>query len=139
MFSKKPAPTARLVASSSALASSTFSVLGADTAIRGDISATVDLHIDGRVEGDIACAALIQGESSEIVGNVQAENARLSGTVRGSIRARELIVLKSARIYGDVHYDALTIEQGATVEGRFAPRGEAAEFAGDEPLLTLAG
>lgn len=136
MFSKKPAPTARLVASNTAMASSTFSVLGTDTAIRGDISASVDLHIDGRVEGDITCALLVQGETSEIVGNVQAENARLSGTVRGSIRARELVVLKSARIHGDVYYDALTIEQGAKVEGRFAPRDEA-EFSG-EPLLTLA-
>jgi len=136
MFSKKPAPTARLVASNTAVASSTFSVLGADTAIRGDISASVDLHIDGRVEGDITCALLVQGETSEIVGNVQAENARLSGTVRGSIRARELVVLKSARIHGDVYYDALTIEQGAKVEGSFAPRDEVG-FSG-EPLLTLA-
>jgi cytoskeletal protein CcmA (bactofilin family) len=138
MFSKKPAPPARLVASKPAMANSTFSVLGADTAIKGDIAASVDLHIDGRVEGDITCASLVQGESSEIVGNVQAEVARLSGVVRGSIRARELIVLKSARIHGDVHYDALTIEQGATVDGRFAPRG-VAEAPGEEPLLTLAG
>ena len=139
MFSKKPAPTTRpLVSSPAKMASSTFSVLGADTSIKGDISASVDLHIDGRVEGDIACASLVQGESSEITGNVQAEVARLSGLVRGSIRARELVVLKSARILGDVHYDALTIEQGAKVEGRFAPRG-AAEVAGEEPLLTLAG
>lgn len=138
MFSKKPAPTKRPLASNSAMANSTFSVLGADTAIKGDISASVDLHIDGRVEGDISCASLVQGESSEIAGNVEAESARLSGIVRGSIRARELVVLKSARIFGDVHYDALTIEQGAKVDGRFAPRG-VSETAGEEPLLTLAG
>ena len=30
-------------------------------------------------------------------------------------------MLKTARIHGDVHYDALTIEQGAQVDGRFAP------------------
>ena len=29
--------------------------------------------------------------------------------------------MKSARIDGDVHYETLTIEQGATVNGRFAP------------------
>lgn len=139
MFSKKPAPTARLAPSnSSSRASATFSVLGADTVIQGDITASIDLHIDGRVEGNITCAALVQGESSEIIGNVQAENARLSGTVRGSIRAGDLVVLKSARIYGDVHYDALTIEQGAKIDGHFAPRG-AAQFLSEEPILTLAG
>ena len=103
--------------------SATFSVLGNDTTIKGDLSASADLHIDGRVEGDIACAALVQGESSEIIGGIAAESARLAGTVRGSINTRELVILKTARIHGDVHYDALTIEQGAKVEGRLSPRG----------------
>ena len=47
-------------------------------------------------------------------------DARLAGKVNGSIRARELVILRSAQIEGDVHYEALTIEQGAQVDGRFA-------------------
>lgn len=89
--------------------------------IKGDISATADLHIDGTVEGDIKCSSLVQGETSIISGAVRAESARLSGKVNGSITARDLVLLKSAQIDGDVHYDALTIEQGAQVDGRFAP------------------
>jgi cytoskeletal protein CcmA (bactofilin family) len=100
---------------------STFSVIGADVTIRGDVSATADLHIDGTIEGDIKCASLVQGEKSSISGGVVAESARLAGKVTGSIMARELVILKTARIEGDVHYDALTIEQGAEVDGRFAP------------------
>ena len=123
-------------AAGSNMAGSTFSVLGSDTAIKGDISASADLHIDGRIEGDVTCTALVQGEASEIVGSVKAESARLAGTLRGTISARELVVLKTAKIYGDVHYDALTIEQGAQVDGRFAPR--AAVSASEEPKLTLA-
>lgn len=119
MFSKKAAPGAP---QAGAMASTTFSVLGADTRIKGDISASADLHIDGRVEGDVTCTSLVQGEASEIVGAINAETARLSGTVRGTIAVRDLVVLKSAHIHGDVHYDALTIEQGAHVDGRFAPR-----------------
>ena len=84
--------------------------------VKGDISASADLHIDGRIEGDIKCASLVQGEGSEISGGVVAESARLAGRVTGSITARELVVLKSAVIQGDVHYDALTIEQGAQVD-----------------------
>lgn len=105
-----------------AMGGATFSVLGSDTAIRGDVVASNDIHVDGRIEGDVTCAGLVQGETSEIVGTVKAESARLSGTVRGTIDVRELVILKSARIHGDVHYDALTIEQGAQVDGRFAPR-----------------
>ena len=119
---------------------STFSVIGSDVVIKGDISASVDLHVDGTVEGDIACASLVQGEGSTVSGAITAESARLAGRVTGSIKARELVVLQSAQIEGDVHYDALTIEQGAQVDGRFAPNSrqsapKAEIEAGGEPQL----
>jgi len=151
MFSKKPtnrspAGMQRTVASSGA----TFSVIGPDVAIRGDISATADLHVDGAVTGDIDCASLVQGESSRIEGAIRAASARLAGKVKGTITVRELVILRSAAIEGDVHYDTLTIEQGAAVDGRFAH--DATRAAGpavtaspaeavdaDEPRLTLAG
>ena len=121
MFNKKPAPEKRQQTGGNSMAA-TFSVLGTDVAIKGDISATADLHIDGSVEGDITCAALVQGEKSTIIGAIKAQSARLSGTVHGSIAASELVILKSAKIHGDVTYDALTIEQGAQVDGKFAHR-----------------
>jgi len=100
--------------------SSTFSVIGSDVTIKGDVVASADLHVDGSIEGDIHCASLVQGETSVLTGGIEAKSARLAGKVVGSIKAKELVVLKSARIEGDVHYDTLTIEQGAHVDGRFA-------------------
>ena len=143
MFSKKPAPQQRRpVARPPGVAGATFSVLGPDTTITGDIVASSDLHIDGRVDGDIACQSLVQGETGEISGAVKADTARIAGRIKGSISARELVILKSARIDGDVSYEALTIEQGAQVEGRFSPRGHLAAVdthpADGEPLLALA-
>lgn len=147
MFTKKqagPPQPPRIPAKSSVASTPGFSILGADTAIKGDVSAETDLHIDGRVEGDVNCASLIQGEASEIIGGVKVQCARLAGVVRGTIDAGELVILKSAKIHGDVHYDALTIEPGAEVEGRFATRGTlvlepSLEMEGSgEPLLTLA-
>lgn len=99
--------------------SSTFSVIGADVVITGNISAKVDLHIDGRVEGDIACASLVQGEASAIQGAIIAETARLAGTVHGSVDARELVITASAHVTGDVSYETITIEQGGHVDGQF--------------------
>ena len=122
MFNKKTAAAMPRSTGGNTMRGSTFSVLGADTAIKGNVMASADLHLDGKVDGDVTCSALVQGETGEIVGAVKAESARLAGIVRGSISARELVILKSARIHGDVHYDALTIEQGAQVDGRFAPR-----------------
>ncbi|MCJ2179851.1 bactofilin family protein [Novosphingobium album (ex Hu et al. 2023)] len=102
---------------------STFSMLGPDTVITGNIEATADLHIDGRVDGDIACSSLVQGEDSQITGAIRAETVRVAGLVRGTIAAREVVILKTARIEGDVAYDTLTIEQGARLEGRLSPNG----------------
>lgn len=147
MFSKKSAKTipneaartpARRVGSNS-----TFSVIGADVTITGNIAASADLHVDGVIEGDLACTSLVQGDTSRIEGAISAETARLAGTVRGSVTVRELVILKTARIDGDVHYDALTIEHGAKVTGRFAPAGTSpcAQLlgVGDEQRLSLAG
>ena len=126
MFSKKPEQNSpRRERAPMANGGSTFSVIGPDVTIRGNIEATVDLHVDGKVLGDIACASLVQGEASTIEGEVQAETARLSGRVKGRIEAKNLVVLKSAHIEGDVSYETLTIEQGANVDGRFAPLGAA--------------
>jgi cytoskeletal protein CcmA (bactofilin family) len=132
MFSKKSA-TVLWPTESNSVKGSTFSVLGADIAIKGHITARADLHVDGRVEGDLTCASLVQGETSEIVGAIVAEKARMAGRVVGSITAGELVILKTARIEGDVFYDALTIEQGAQVDGKFAHRTPEAE-----PHLSLA-
>ena len=126
MFSKKPEPSypsaaPRPAPRPVANGGSTFSVLGADVAIKGNVEASADLHVDGVVEGDIACTSLVQGESSRVEGTITADSARLSGTIKGTINVRELVILKTARIDGDVHYATLTIEQDANVNGRFAP------------------
>ena len=110
----------------------TTTVLGPDMAIEGDLTATADLHLDGRVDGDIKCAALVQGETSEIAGSVVAEHAHVAGKIKGSITADKLVILKTAQIEGDVTYGTLSIEEGAQVEGNFSNHLA-------EPKLTLAG
>jgi cytoskeletal protein CcmA (bactofilin family) len=102
---------------------STFSMIGADVVITGDVSASADVHLDGRIHGDITCLALVQGAASEMIGTITAQSAHLAGTVRGSIIVDDLVIQRSAHIVGDVHYETLTIEQGARVEGTFAKGG----------------
>jgi len=109
-----------------------ITVLGPDIGIDGDLAATADLHLDGRIDGDIKCAALVQGETSEITGMVVAENAQVAGTIKGSISADTLVIRKTARIEGNVTYGTLSIEEGALVEGNFSNRAA-------EPKLMLAG
>jgi len=103
----------------------TFSIIASDVEIIGNVSAGVDLHIDGKVQGDVTCAKLVQGEGSIITGKVTAESAKLSGHVKGSIETNELVVESSARIKGDVIYGNLTIAPGGQIEGKFSPKSRA--------------
>ena len=95
-----------------------FSVIGPDIVITGNIAATADLHIDGRVDGDVTCGALVQGTESRVAGNVRAETARIAGVIEGTVAARQLTVERAARITGDVEYETISIENGASIDGR---------------------
>ncbi len=95
-----------------------FSVLGPDVVVTGNVMATADLHIDGRVEGDVNCGSLVQGTESQIIGNLHAETARIAGTIEGTVSVRQLTVERAARITGDVEYENIAIENGASIDGR---------------------
>ena len=111
-----------------------FSVLGTDLVLRGSLHAQADVHVDGTIEGDVVCKSLMQGEASTIKGSISADSVRLAGTVEGPIDAAQVVILRTATVRGDVRYDALTIEQGANVEGHFARRDGAGS-----PGLALIG
>jgi cytoskeletal protein CcmA (bactofilin family) len=115
----------------------TFSILGSDVVVTGNVAASVDLHVDGKIEGDLKCANLVQGEASEIKGGVFAETAKLAGLVDGSIEAKTLIIHASARITGDVTYENITIENGGKVDGKLTHRRHGANAAKAPPPLEV--
>ena len=126
--SKSPRPVSPM--SATGAKHTPFSLIGGDVAITGNLSASVDLHVDGVVEGDISCAALVQGPDSRITGHVTAQSARLAGLVDGSITADELVVESTARITGDVRYERITIEPGSRIAGHFTHKDSEAPVAG---------
>ncbi|MDB5697761.1 MAG: cell shape determination protein CcmA [Alphaproteobacteria bacterium] len=103
-----------------------FSVIGADIVVTGSIEASVDLHIDGRVEGDVRCKTLILGEASAITGNVFADRVRAAGIVTGSIETNDLAIEASARVSGDVLYERIRITNGAQIDGNLKCKTSAA-------------
>ena len=100
----------------------TFSILGSDVVVTGNVAASVDLHVDGKIDGDLKCANLVQGEASEIKGAVIADTAKIAGLLDGSFEAMTLIVQATARITGDVTYETITSENGGKVEGKLSHR-----------------
>lgn len=94
-----------------------FSILGGDVTVTGNLAAA-DLHLDGRIDGDVTCGALVLGAEGRIAGSVTADSARIAGAIEGAVSARELTVERTARIIGDISYEAITIEPGAKVDGQ---------------------
>lgn len=129
MFSRNtpaPAPKAR----SARTGTPGLSFIAPEALVSGDLVTEGQVHVDGRIDGDVKCAQLIQGGEGVIAGSIQAEDARLAGTVEGTVSARTLIVEASAKIMGDVAYETISIEAGAQIEGRLARR---ASLGLDEP------
>ena len=99
-----------------------LSVIGADIVITGNIEASVDLHIEGQVIGDVRCATLILGESSSVNGHIYAARVKVSGTVEGAIETRDLAVEASAKVMADITYERLRVANGGTIQGKVTRR-----------------
>jgi len=95
-----------------------ISVIGADILITGNIEAEVDLHIEGRVQGDVRCTTLILGSQSTVVGRIYSQRVRVSGIVEGAIETVDLAIESGARVSGDVSYSRLRIANGGIVAGK---------------------
>ena len=122
MFRSDRGDGARVTATSAGGKRGLFSVLGADVTVTGNIAATADLHLEGRVDGDVACTMLVQGADSIVTGAVKAESARIAGTINGTVSVAQLTIEASAVITGDVDYQSVSIDKGARIDGRLRHR-----------------
>jgi cytoskeletal protein CcmA (bactofilin family) len=95
------------------------SIIGADCTITGDILSQGEVHVDGRVDGDVRCDMLVVGPTGTITGEISADLVRVLGSVTGQVKARAVELAKTAHVVGDITHDTLSIEAGAFVEGRF--------------------
>jgi cytoskeletal protein CcmA (bactofilin family) len=92
-------------------------VIGADIKVTGNIEASADLMVEGKVEGDVRCRSLILGESGMINGNIFSERARISGSLEGSIETGDLAIEATGMIKGEATYARLKVAPGGTVDG----------------------
>ncbi|MBO4644401.1 MAG: polymer-forming cytoskeletal protein [Alphaproteobacteria bacterium] len=93
------------------------SVISSDLTITGDLVSEGELHIDGRVDGDIRCRVLIVGVNAQISGAIQVDVARVHGEINGQLFAKSVFLACSAKVTGDITHERLEIEPGAFLEG----------------------
>jgi len=111
----RPAETVRETARSSEIAT-----IGKSVVVKGELSGSEDLVVDGEVEGSIALRgqSLTIGPNGRVRANIEARNVIVHGRVDGDIHASERVELrKSASLSGDITTARISIEDGAFFKG----------------------
>ncbi len=108
--------------------------IGKSVVVKGELSGSEDLYVDGHVEGSITLRgqSLTIGPNGRVRANVEARNVILHGQVDGNITASDRVELrKSASLKGDISTARIAIDDGAYFKGAIdiqkteAPKGEA--------------
>ena len=98
-------------------------LIGAGTAIQGDVRFRGGLRIDGEVRGNViaedgAPSMLVLSEKARVEGQVRAAHLVINGTIIGPVQADELLELQpNAQVSGEVRYRAIEMHHGAVLEG----------------------
>ena len=114
------------------------SVLGADLVIKGGIEGRGEIQLQGRAWGDVKVERLVVGEAAELEGAVEAASVEVRGRVNGAITARQVRLMPTARVEGDITYELLHIEQGAQFEGKCIRNKSTAAAVTPGPVSTAA-
>ncbi len=97
------------------------SVIGSDLSIEGQ-SITIRckglLRVNGNIQADLHGKKLIVGSEATITGAIAAEAVDVYGKVQGSIEATSVMLRASADVEGDIMSRTLSIEPGASFDGR---------------------
>ncbi len=94
--------------------------LGKSVTIKGEVSGSEDLYIDGNVEGaiDLKGNRFTLGPNGRVKAHINARSAVIHGKLEGNITATDRVDLKqSAVVTGDIVTQRISIDEGAFFKG----------------------
>jgi cytoskeletal protein CcmA (bactofilin family) len=97
-----------------------MTLIGKSVVIKGELSCSEDLYIDGQVEGTINPKGnrLTIGPNGRVKANVNACAVVVQGKLEGNIQASDRVDLKqSAVVTGDIATQRISIDEGAYFKG----------------------
>lgn len=98
-------------------------LIGQKAVFKGDLEFTGGLRVDGHVKGNVIAkdesnSTVVVSESGEVEGNISVPHVVVNGTINGNIKSGGRVELQSkSKINGDVHYKAVEMELGASING----------------------
>lgn len=92
--------------------------IGAGVTLKGEISASDLIVVDGAIEGDVSARVIQVGQGGVIRGKVSATEADVSGWISDHIEVKQLLVVRaSGRVEGKITYGEIELEKGAVIAG----------------------
>jgi len=111
--------SARQAASGISLAAGeAYTVINGDLTVIGDLTSDGHIAVKGTVKGTINSLSVEIMPTGVVEGAVVAEYAVIRGSVVGPVRANTVTAATTSRIVGSIFHNVLTIEPGASLEGR---------------------
>lgn len=100
--------------------SSGTSLIGAGTVIKGDITSSGDIRIDGILKGNISGSAkVLIGSEGVVEGDIEGQQADILGKVTGKIVIKDLLNLRGKSIIkGNISSGKLQVEPSVTLTGQ---------------------
>jgi cytoskeletal protein CcmA (bactofilin family) len=95
-------------------------VIGPGVEISGDVNATADLVINGKIKGSIVQGShtVEIGESGQVIARVRAKLVKVSGEVRGDIIGDEKVMItRTGRALGNIAAPRVQLDDGALFKG----------------------
>jgi cytoskeletal protein CcmA (bactofilin family) len=95
--------------------------IGKTIVIRGEVTASEDIVVSGRVEGAIRVAghAVLVNAGAQVVADIEARAITVSGQIVGAICAAERIELReTSDIQGEMEAPTIKMADGAKFEGK---------------------
>src|ERR1700676_3010456 len=108
--------------------------LGSSLNVKGDITGTEDLLIDGSVEGLIQLEErkLTVGTTAKVTADINARDVVVYGSVKGNVRAKGRIeIKKDGSVIGNLTTAQIMIEDGADFKGSIEIDRSAAKESGN--------
>ena len=98
-------------------------IIAAGTNIKGDITLSSSLHIDGEIEGIIHSDNIVTvGTKGRVTGEIIAKSLVINGVFQGSAESNSIEIMPKGDVKGKLTYNELTIERGANFEGETVVR-----------------
>ncbi|MDP9339879.1 MAG: polymer-forming cytoskeletal protein [Acidobacteriota bacterium] len=89
--------------------------------IKGEVTGSEDLYVDGLVDGKLSLAngSLTIGPNGTVKADVTAREVIVRGRIEGKVTGRDKVQLMgTAQVTGEVQTDRLAIEEGALLRGK---------------------